>query len=105
MFAWLRNDSVDRSGGTGDNVVNGSPQHLALYKFDRCPYCKRVFRAIDRIDVKVEYRDTRTDEAWRRDLMEKTGKTQVPCLFIDDKPLFESADIVAFLSQNYPARS
>ena len=38
---------------------------------------------------------------WRKDLKEKTGRTQVPCLFIDDVPMFESADIIAWLKKNY----
>ncbi len=98
MFGWLQKDSVDRSGGAGDNV---GQQHLALYKFDRCPYCKHVFRTIDRLTVNVEYRDTRTAGKWRKELFAKTGRTQVPCLFVDGKPLFESSDISAFLTQNF----
>jgi glutaredoxin len=105
LFGWLRKDSVDRSGGSGDNVGKGGQQHLALYKYDGCPYCKWVFHSIDLLDVNIEYRDTRTDAKWRKDLMEKTGRTQVPCLFIDGKPLFESSDISAFLTQNFAARS
>ncbi|MFT6143750.1 MAG: glutaredoxin [Myxococcota bacterium] len=105
MFGWLRKDSVDRSGGSGDNIVEGRGKHLALYKFDSCPYCRRLFPTIDRLDVNVEYRDTRADANWRKDLMEKTGRTQVPCLMIDGKPLFESSDIAAFLTQNFAVRS
>ena len=104
MFPWSRSDSVDRTGGTGQNEQDGQTQHLALYKFDSCPYCRMVFRAVDRLDVNIEYRDVRTDRAWRTDLMQRTGRTQVPCLLIDDEPLFESADIVAFLTENYPAK-
>ena len=66
MFGWLRKDSVDRSGGSGDNV---GQQHLALYKFDSCPYCKRVFRTIDQLAVNIEYRDTRSDPKWRKVLL------------------------------------
>lgn len=105
MFGWLRKDSVDRSGGSGDNVTASGTQHLALYKFDRCPYCRRVFHTIDSLDVNIEYRDTRADPAWRQDLVSKTGRKQVPCLFIDGEPLFESSDIQAFLTKNYAART
>lgn len=28
------------------------------------------------------------------------GKRQVPCLFIDGKPLYESSDIIAWFEQN-----
>ena len=30
----------------------------------------------------------------------KGGKRQVPCLFIDGKPLYESSDIIAWFEQN-----
>ena len=78
----------------------GADHELVLYKFDACPYCFRVMRAIDKLGVQVEYRDTRADPRWRADLIQKTGMTQVPCLFIDGKPMFESADIVSWLQKN-----
>lgn len=103
MFGWLKRDDVDRSGGSGDNVRDGDSQHLALYKFDGCPYCQRVYRTIDSRAVNIEYRDVRTNADWRRDLIERTGRSQVPCLLIDGEPLFESADISAFVEANYAA--
>lgn len=33
-------------------------------------------------------------------LIEVGGKRQVPCLFIDGKPLYESDDIIAWLNKN-----
>ncbi len=73
------------------------PRTLVLYKFDTCPYCVRVFRAIDALGVAVVREDVRTDPAARRALQQATGRTTVPCLFIDGEPLFESRDIVAWL--------
>ena len=106
MFGWLRGDGVERSGGDGLNErADGVTQHLALYKFDACPYCRRVFTAIDACDVQIEYRDVRRDSAWRVELMRRTGRSQVPCLLIDDEPLFESADIVDFLHRHYAKAS
>ena len=71
---------------------------LALYKTDTCPYCVRVFAAIRRLGVDVEYRD-RGDRKWHADLVARTGRTQVPCLLIDETPMFESADIIRFLEK------
>ena len=31
---------------------------LALYKYDACPYCRRVQRVLDTLDLHVEMRDT-----------------------------------------------
>lgn len=74
------------------------PNHtLVLYKFDSCPYCRRVQRVLDQLDLEVELRDTRENPEHRRALRQQTGRTQVPCLFIDGEPMFESADIVDWL--------
>jgi len=76
---------------------------LALYKYDACPFCRRVQQTIDRLGIsdRIELRDTRRERKWRADLVEKTGRTQVPCLFIDGEPMFESADISAWLTEQY----
>jgi glutaredoxin len=52
------------------------------------------------ISDQIEFRDTRQDPHWRTDLRSQTGRTQVPCLFIDGEPMFESADISAWLKTN-----
>ena len=72
---------------------------LELFKKDSCPYCQRVMRFISssgRTDI--VYRDiVQSDEAAEK-LVSIGGKRQVPCLFIDGKPLYESADIIAWLT-------
>ncbi len=96
----------DRFGGGGipaDAPEPGARHTLALYKYDACPFCQRVLRALDDLDVQVEMRDTRTDPRWRRDLSDRTGRTTVPMLLIDDYPLFESADIVSWLQKHAQA--
>ncbi|MDU3117838.1 MAG: glutathione S-transferase N-terminal domain-containing protein, partial [Finegoldia magna] len=32
---------------------------------------------------------------------EKGGQDQVPCLFIDGKPMYESMDIIKFLDEKF----
>lgn len=75
----------------------GGDYELTLYKSDTCPFCIRVMRVLDATGVEVEMRDTRGDRAARDHLREQTGRTTVPCLFIDDVPFFESADISDWL--------
>ncbi len=80
------------------NAPSVNDEHtLALYKYDSCPYCYRVQRVIDELELDVEMRDTMRDRSNRAALRDKTGRSTVPCLFIDGEPLFESADIVAWL--------
>ncbi len=74
---------------------------LKLYMFETCPYCRKVIREIEaggRTDI--EYRDIHKNEDYRQELIKVGGKEQVPCLFIDGKPLYESDDIIAWLREN-----
>ena len=73
--------------------------NLKLYMFSTCPYCRRVINAIEasgRTDI--EYHDIHKSEADRLYLKMAGGKEQVPCLFIDGKPLYESSDIINWLA-------
>lgn len=73
------------------------PRELVLYKFNTCPYCLRVMAVLKETGVDVRLRDTHTEAGARDALHEQTGRTQVPCLVIDDVPFFESRDISQWL--------
>jgi glutathione S-transferase len=83
------------------------PRALALYHYVGCPYCDRVHRRLHALGIPVgprpdglrfvELRDIHADPAHWRALRDKTGRTTVPCLFVDGEPLFESAEIVRWL--------
>ena len=70
---------------------------LVLYQYPQCPYCRRVLNVMDELDLDIPIRNTRTHSEHRADLIQRTGRSQVPCLFIEGKALFESLDIVAYL--------
>jgi len=72
-----------------------------LYQFPECPFCQLVLRELDKLDVEMPTKNTRIDSEARQELIELTGKTQVPCLVINGKPLLESSDIVDYLRQEY----
>jgi glutaredoxin len=74
-------------------------RELVLFKFDSCPYCRRVQVHVEALGLgdQVKQRDTLMDPEARAELAAATGRTQVPCLFVDGEPLFESADINAWL--------
>lgn len=73
------------------------PRELVLYKSSTCPYCMRVMSEINRTGINVVYRDIREDPSASADLYERTGRGTVPCLYVDDVPFFESADIKRWL--------
>lgn len=71
---------------------------LELFFATVCPYCHMVRGEIEkekRTDVEF-FNIDESEEALNR-LVETGGKEQVPCLFIDGKPLYESRDIVKWL--------
>lgn len=93
-----------RPAGGGDGhcrTRSNRPLTLELYTFDSCPYCQRVYRVVERLEVPLRYRNVLEDESAAAKLVAVGGLDQVPCLFIDGKPLYESADIIAFLEENF----
>lgn len=74
---------------------------LELFKFDSCPYCRKVMRYIDDHGISnITYRDIHKDPDSLDRLISTGGKYQVPCLFIDGAPLYESDDIIHWMEQN-----
>lgn len=75
---------------------------LELFKRDTCPYCVKVQMAIREMGVEdhIEQLDISHDATARKRLVAVGGKQQVPCLFIDGKPLYESNDIIRWLDAN-----
>ncbi len=75
--------------------------NLNLYYFDSCPYCQKVLRKINELNLKsITYSDTMKDPSNREKLINDTGRATVPCLYIDGKPMHESDDIVNWLEAN-----
>ena len=74
---------------------------LELYKFDTCPFCRRVMNYIEESGrTDVEYHDIHKSAEDRETLIRVGGKEQVPCLFIDGRPMYESMDIIEWLKAN-----
>lgn len=76
---------------------------LDLYYYDSCPYCQKVLRAMRKLGIEDEItlKNILTSERNARTLVEVGGKRQVPCLFIDGAPMYESDDIVAWLEREF----
>ena len=72
-----------------------------LYMFETCPFCRKVINEIEKEGRSdIEFHDIRKNEEDRMTLINVGGKEQVPCLFIDGKPLYESDDIIRWLRAN-----
>lgn len=80
---------------------DGKEHELVLYKFNSCPYCQRVMPTLKALNIPIQFKDIHQDKQARQELLDIGGKKQVPCLFIDGKPLYESLDIIQYLEDNY----
>lgn len=72
-------------------------QALELYIMPGCPFCRKVLSYMERRSIDIPLRDITANPNDRSTLQNVGGKVQVPCLFIDGKPLYESDDIIAYL--------
>lgn len=77
-----------------------SAPKLDYYYFEACPYCQRVITVIEKHKIKVNWMDIHKDSAHAKKLREDTGRTTVPCMYIDGKPMFESLDIMKWIESN-----
>ncbi len=55
---------------------------------------------IDQLGIKLTYCDIMNDTSALERHINTTGRRTVPCLYIDDKPMFESQDIINWLIAN-----
>ena len=76
---------------------------LELYYYPECPYCQKVLRALDELGAgdAVALKNIHADDSARQTLITVGGKQQVPCLFVDGDPLYESDDIVRWFRKHF----
>lgn len=72
--------------------------NFTLYYKPTCPYCQKVLAYMQEHDIACEMKNT-LEPGFRDELVEIGGKPQVPCLVIDGEPLYESDDIITYLSK------
>jgi len=72
---------------------------LILYYKPSCPFCKKILKFLKTIKKQIPLKNVENDPKAKEELLHLGGKTQTPCLFIEGKPLYESADIIDWLDQ------
>ena len=79
--------------------------NMAIYQYLGCPFCMMTRRAIRRLNLNIELRDALHDHAHKTALIEDGGKSQVPCLYIQEKGediwMYESAAIIDYLEKRF----
>ena len=76
--------------------------NLQLFHKWQCPYSARVRDFVDEhgLGDRIDYVEIQEVEGAKERLAAMTGKSQVPCLVVDGKPMLESSAIVQWLRQN-----
>lgn len=73
---------------------------LVLYYTPHCPYSQKVLNYLKQIHKMVPMKNIAVDPVAKRTLKQIGGKTQVPCLVINGQALYESDDIIKWLSEH-----
>jgi glutaredoxin len=77
---------------------------LELYELPGCPYCAKVKRKLDALDLDYSSHEVPADHGDRTTVEEVSGQTGVPVLVDTDhgiEGMPESDDIVAYLERTY----
>ena len=78
--------------------------NLELYELQGCPYCAKVKRKLDELDLDYDSRMVPRSHSERDEVAEVSGQTGVPVLVDPDNDVEgmpESDDIVAYLEEEY----
>ncbi len=81
-------------------------QGITLFMTAGCPYCLKVSRILDKLNVRISIVNPERDYSLRHKLTVKGGRYQVPCLHVEkegDKPvwMYESRDIIRYLNSQF----
>ncbi|MGF1471613.1 MAG: glutaredoxin family protein [Rubrobacteraceae bacterium] len=76
---------------TGDNIK--------LYTGNYCPYCRRVVRELDRLNLGYEV--VNADDDGRAEVIELSGQRAIPIMTIEEEVLVDSTHIIRELRRRY----
>jgi glutaredoxin len=76
----------------------GLPADATMYIRDNCMFSRWALYARKNLGLDIPVRNVSQDEAAKADLIAVGGKAQAPCLVVDGQAMYESNDIIAFLT-------
>ena len=78
---------------------NMNDLEISLFYRPTCPFCQKVIAYMDKHQIIVPMEDI-SDTEQQQQLVSIGGKSQVPCLVVDGKALYESDDIIAWMQEH-----
>ena len=94
VFVFLA--SMRRVTVSDTTVQNGE---ITLYTGEYCPYCRRVKKELDRLDL--GYSTVDADADGRTAVVQLSGQRAIPILTIGDEVLVDSTHIIRELRKRY----
>ena len=106
LINWLTWPRAGKRADDQQRQIEASLARYALYQFHACPFCVKVRRTLQRLNLPIELRDAKAGP-FREELKQQGGEVKVPCLRIEQADgsvewMYESSDIIAYLEKNYP---
>ena len=72
---------------------------IKLYTGDYCPYCRRVKKELERLNL--DYETVDADADGREEVMRLSGQRLIPILTIGDEVLVDSSHIIRELRRRF----
>ena len=103
---WLTTPKGMQRPAAQQQEIDMQTRNLVLYEFRTCPFCIKTRRAIKRLSLNIERRDTQHHPENRVQLLQGGGQVKVPCLRITDATghvtwMYESNDIIHYLQERF----
>lgn len=76
-------------------------EQITLYTGEYCPYCRRVKKELDRLDL--GYESVNADADGRETVIQLSGQRAIPIVTIGDEVLVDSTHIIRELRKRYDA--
>lgn len=80
-------------------VDQTSDEQIRLFTGSYCPYCRRVKKELERLDL--TYEPVNADADSRAEVIELSGQRAIPILTIGDEVLVDSGHIIKELRRRY----
>lgn len=81
------------------SVTRESAESIRLYTGDYCPYCRRVKKELDRLQL--DYEPVNADADGRSEVIQLSGQRAIPILTIGGEVLVDSNLIIRELRKRY----
>jgi glutaredoxin len=108
LFNWLFTPRGAVRDAAAQAAVDRQTESLTLYQYEACPFCVKVRRAMKRLSLNIETRDSKRVASAREELLSGGGDLKVPCLRVEQDTgevswMYESADIIEYLRSRFSA--